>query len=41
MTQPEYNAGNLQEYDYECEFIECEWRKIYNPDLFETHISHK
>lgn len=36
-----YNAGNFQEYDYECEFIDCEWRQIYNPDLYETHISYK
>ena len=24
------NAGNLQEYDYECEYMECEWKIIYN-----------
>ena len=23
------NAGNFQEYDYECEWKECEWKIIY------------
>jgi len=23
------NAGNLQEYDYECEWTECKWKIIY------------
>ena len=23
------NAGNFQEYDYESEWIECDWKIIY------------
>jgi len=23
------NAGNLQEYDYECEWMECEWKEVH------------
>jgi hypothetical protein len=29
MQQEEYNAGNFQEYDYECEWIECDWKQVY------------
>ena len=29
MTHTEFNAGNFQEYDYECECIECYWKNIY------------
>jgi len=24
------NAGNFQEYDYECEYMECAWNLTYN-----------
>jgi hypothetical protein len=23
------NAGNFQEYDYECEWLECDWKIVY------------
>ena len=29
MTHTDYNAGNFQEYTYECEWIECTWKNIY------------
>lgn len=29
-NEPQYNAGNFQEYDYECEWIECAWNIGYN-----------
>ena len=29
MQQEEYNAGNLQEYTYECEWLECDWKNVY------------
>ena len=29
MTHTEFNAGNFQEYDYECEWIECVWNITY------------
>ena len=30
MTQLEYNAGNFQEYDYECEWMECSWKMVHD-----------
>jgi len=30
MTHTDYNAGNFQEYDYECQWIECYWKQVYN-----------
>jgi hypothetical protein len=24
------NAGNLQEYTYECEWMECEWKHVHD-----------
>lgn len=30
MNKPEgYNAGNFQEYTYECEWIECAWKQVH------------
>ena len=29
INEPQYNAGNFQEYDYECEYIECNWNISY------------
>ena len=29
MTHTEYNAGNFQEYTYECEWMECYWNNVY------------
>ena len=23
------NAGNFQEYTYECEWMECAWKQVY------------
>ena len=25
----QYNAGNFQEYNYECEWMECYWKNVY------------
>jgi len=30
QNEPQYNAGNFQEYDYEKEWIDCTWNIIYN-----------
>ena len=30
MTHTDYNAGNFQEYTYECEWMECAWNNTYN-----------
>jgi hypothetical protein len=27
--QQEPNAGSFQEYDYECEWLECSWKIVY------------
>jgi len=29
INEPRYNAGNFQEYDCECEWIECIWNITY------------
>ena len=30
MNKPEgYNAGNFQEYTYECEWMECDWKHVH------------
>ena len=29
-NEPQYNAGNFQEYNYECEWLECSWNIGYN-----------
>jgi hypothetical protein len=29
-NEPQYNAGNFQEYTYELEWIECVWNNTYN-----------
>lgn len=26
---PDYNAGNFQEYHYEMEWLECEWKIVH------------
>jgi len=28
-NEPQYNAGNFQEYNYELEWIECSWNNTY------------
>lgn len=28
-NEPQYNAGNFQEYNYELEWIECVWNNTY------------
>ena len=30
INEPQYNAGNFQEYNYECEWMECSWNIGYN-----------
>jgi hypothetical protein len=30
INEPQYNAGNFQEYTYELEWIECVWNNTYN-----------
>jgi hypothetical protein len=30
QNEPQYNAGNFQEYNYECEWMECSWNIGYN-----------
>ncbi len=30
LNEPQYNAGNFQEYNYECEWLECSWNIGYN-----------
>ncbi len=30
LNEPQYNAGNFQEYNYECEWMECSWNIGYN-----------
>ena len=30
INEPQYNAGNFQEYNYECEWMECAWNIGYN-----------
>ena len=30
QNEPQYNAGNFQEYNYECEWLECSWNIGYN-----------
>jgi hypothetical protein len=34
MQYMEFNAGNFQEYDYECEWIECDWKSVHGT----THL---
>ena len=29
MQKIEYNAGNFQEYDYETEWLECDWKQVH------------
>ena len=29
INEPQYNAGNFQEYNYECEWMECVWNITY------------
>jgi len=29
QNEPKYNAGNFQEYNYECEWMECSWNLVY------------
>ncbi len=29
QNEPQYNAGNFQEYNYECEWMECSWNLGY------------
>ncbi len=29
LNEPQYNAGNFQEYNYECEWMECSWNLVY------------
>ena len=33
-NEPQYNAGNFQEYTYECEWLECDWKMIHKT----THL---
>ena len=28
-NEPFYNEGNFQEYDYELEWMECDWKIVY------------
>ena len=28
-NEPQYNAGNFQEYTYELEHLECDWKIVY------------
>jgi len=28
-NEPVYNAGNFQEYHYELEHMECDWKIVY------------
>ena len=28
-NEPQYNAGNFQEYTYECEWLECSWKQVH------------
>jgi len=30
LNEPQYNAGNFQEYNYELEWMECVWNNTYN-----------
>jgi len=30
INEPSYNAGNFQEYTYECEWMECEWKLVHD-----------
>ena len=29
MTHTDPNAGNFQEYTYECEWLECYWKQVH------------
>ena len=29
QNEPTYNAGNFQEYDYETEWLECDWKAVH------------
>lgn len=29
VNEPQYNAGNFQEYTFELEWLECEWKKVH------------
>ena len=29
QNEPQYNAGNFQEYTYELEWMECVWNNTY------------
>ena len=29
VNEPQYNAGNFQEYTYELEWMECCWKNVY------------
>ena len=35
-----YNAGNFQEFDYECEHIECDWKRIYGTNHLVTAFTY-
>ena len=28
-NEPSYNAGNFQEYPYETEWLECDWKAVH------------
>ena len=30
LNEPQYNAGNFQEYNYESEWMDCAWNIGYN-----------
>jgi len=40
QNEPEYNAGNLQEYDYELEWIECLCNNTYNCNHLVTAFTY-
>ena len=40
MTDAQYNAGNLQEYDYENEWMECDWKEVYSTNHLVTSYDY-
>jgi len=35
-----YNAGNFQEFTYECEHIECDWKQVYATNHLVTAFTY-
>ena len=39
-NEPQYNEGNFQEYNYECGWMECEWKLVHNTIYLVTAFTY-